>query len=664
MSSKSKLIIGIVLLAVGGGLIPTGILTNDYLRDAVYDGVPDALLQIKDEAVSEIQEMVPILATPSVLVGARDEVIENIKSMVAIAETPGILRDLKTAMEAEIPNIINFATEATLINFSISWLTDTYGFDAGSNIFFNDPTFVDPYTGIPGLSAWAEFPLDFTLTARTNMLYVGWDDPYVATFPGIIVDTTMGTGAWGFHDIAYYVSVDGGDPYTNPQFLGHFNITLTQCYYMWEYLWGLYNYGVIDLPFYYQYGIDIADARTYGFYMQWANVTFISDGIDLGIFMGLDSELKGFEAGVPTPTNIPLANSMALWDDTNPLSFANDTGIYAWLDGTVKASTFGLDDTQFAMVLGWLNNFITNVASTLIEYDQGVTMDQIGEALFFEQWTNGTIQGEAKVPDGVLAELSDEFEGPPYFEVGLPDPSNISVDAVEDLWDEYNKLSFANGDGFEVWLGATDNTTLQALITDEFNITSAEFALLADWLVDFMNTFTVVLLEWDTGLTLAEFAFNLFYEQWANGTMNGEEVIPDGFLSMRDPPIIGPPYFELGIEYASGITMEQTEDLWLIWDEYSLVTVSGINMWYKAKEGNEAWVELSDHFGLNRIQMIAITTWLPEFRDTLVNELAADEMNLPMEPYDLGNTLFLTLLPVGSVLAALGVVVLILSRRS
>jgi len=65
MSSKSKLIIGIVLLAVGGGLIPTGILTNNYLHDAVYDGVPDALLQIKDEAVSEIQEMgdlsVPII---------------------------------------------------------------------------------------------------------------------------------------------------------------------------------------------------------------------------------------------------------------------------------------------------------------------------------------------------------------------------------------------------------------------------------------------------------------------------------------------------------------------------------------------------------------------------------------------------------------------------
>ncbi|MBA7708271.1 hypothetical protein ES703_117164 [subsurface metagenome] len=61
--------------------------------------------------------------------------------------------------------------------------------------------------------------------------------------------------------------------------------------------------------------------------------------------------------------------------------------------------------------------------------------------------------------------------------------------------------------------------------------------------------------------------------------------------------------------------------------------------------------------------MADIKEWLPKFRDVITNKLAKDELNLPMEPYDLGNTIFIAGAVGGGVLAALGVVLAILSRR-
>jgi len=62
--------------------------------------------------------------------------------------------------------------------------------------------------------------------------------------------------------------------------------------------------------------------------------------------------------------------------------------------------------------------------------------------------------------------------------------------------------------------------------------------------------------------------------------------------------------------------------------------------------------------------MYGILKWLPQFRDEIVNKLGKDDLNLPMEPYALGKTLSFSLGLGGGALAALGVVFLILSRRT
>ena len=67
--------------------------------------------------------------------------------------------------------------------------------------------------------------------------------------------------------------------------------------------------------------------------------------------------------------------------------------------------------------------------------------------------------------------------------------------------------------------------------------------------------------------------------------------------------------------------------------------------------------------GITDAQMDAILSWLPKFRDVIVNQLAQSEVGLAMEPHGLGNVLLLSLTSGGGEIDLLKVVFLILGRR-
>lgn len=284
---------------------------------------------------------------------------------------------------------------------------------------------------------------------------------------------------------------------------------------------------------------------------------------------------------------------------------------------------------------------------------------------FYEQWANGTIGGISILPNGLLNQLDANFTGAPYFEVGLPMASMLSKEATTELWNENNVYAFVNIDGIKVWSESGTNNSLQILLASTFGISAGELLYLLIWLDNFVRTRVPQLLEIETGYTIPVLAQFAFYEQWANGTIFDESVLTEGFLTQTDSPIYGPPFFEVGLQIApTGISVPQCAALWDENSEYSLVSAQGINKWYKAKSGNTLYAELKlNNGGLTDTQMDAILTWLPKFRDVLVNKLAKEELNLLMEPYDLGNTIFIGLGVGGGVLAALGILVLILSRR-
>ncbi|MFX1479230.1 MAG: hypothetical protein ACFFCI_13940, partial [Promethearchaeota archaeon] len=61
--------LSLIALVIGIGMMPTGIIINNYLEAEVSKGVPEALLGIQENMVPEIEQMVNFSAIPEVLLG-------------------------------------------------------------------------------------------------------------------------------------------------------------------------------------------------------------------------------------------------------------------------------------------------------------------------------------------------------------------------------------------------------------------------------------------------------------------------------------------------------------------------------------------------------------------------------------------------------------------
>ncbi len=667
--SKSKLIIGIILVVVGGGLIPTGFFVNQMFVDQIAEGVPDALLAVEDEALPSLEEQLPPLGTPDVLLGVEDGALTSLEAQLPVLATPAVLSALKIEAVAALPAIINGSGAVLAINNSIyAVYAKVFSLPGAYEQWFNNATFSGwyPPTVLPqGPSEYTGMGnLTFTPTAQGRILN-GF-----STAPGLLEDE-LGIGLLSWMEFWSWAFADIG---TNRSLmeLTYDATWATQLAplggYIINYLWDVVVKSEYSPPF------TIEQYAELVFYAQWANGSVIEGGIDLSLFKDtLPEDTFGLEAGVPNPTNITVPTCMALWDGSNPYSFVNDSGILIWvgaMQGNVTLQgyligAFSLTPAQLTIVLGWLGNFMTNLVPLLLFDETGYTVPELAQLAFYEQWANGTIQGAAVLPDGFLNELSASFTGAPYFEVGLPSPSGLSLTETMNLWDEANALTFVNMDGILVWLGAISNATLQGTLIATFGISAGELTALLAWLGAFLTVRVPQLIEYETGYTIPELAQVSFYEQWANGTIQGLSILPDGFLAELDPPLLGPPYFEVGLtEGSTGLTVLQCAALWDNTSEYSLVTASGINKWYQAESSSTTYDDLrTNNGGISAAQMTQILDWLPKFRDIIVNKLAKEELGLPMEPYDLGNTLLMSLGAGGGTLAVIGVVLLILSKR-
>ena len=108
-------------------------------------------------------------------------------------------------------------------------------------------------------------------------------------------------------------------------------------------------------------------------------------------------------------------------------------------------------------MIHWLDNFITNLTPVLFETEPGPTINELATLAFYEQWSNGTIYGEVFLPDGFLGEFNSSYAGAPYFEVGLPTASNLTLTECLALWDETGFDTFIDRDSFtDHWLPAIE----------------------------------------------------------------------------------------------------------------------------------------------------------------------------------------------------------------
>ncbi len=298
-------------------------------------------------------------------------------------------------------------------------------------------------------------------------------------------------------------------------------------------------------------------------WQQWANGTIDSSGLDLG------SGIKGFEVGVPTPSNISFTITTALFNEVNESAFINKDGLLKWIEALNLTSpvrgelmtTFQLDNTTLNMITDWLfTTFKTNVVPNLVEIVtvnpykcnpitgayQSYTLTELAVLEFYRQWANGSLFKEGLDPVWHNQTGLDSIAG---WEAGIPQPTNISYSYVSILsprmplpgcskiaeniwncsistaerlwsptthWDFYcsnipNELAFVTPTGFPIWIKAIETKSTYNYLKNEFELSNDQMDAILDWLLFIRENFALDILQEESGLPLNHYELGNIY---------------------------------------------------------------------------------------------------------------------------------------------------------
>lgn len=259
------------------------------------------------------------------------------------------------------------------------------------------------------------------------------------------------------------------------------------------------------------------------------------------------------------------------------------------------------------------------------------------------------------------------------FEVGIPIPTNITLNTAFALFDESNTASFIHRDGILNWIEAFEgNVTAQTDIMTLFNLDSLQLNRLTTWLfTSFRFDFMPIIAYELTRDTMTDFAQSEFYRQWSDGALFKGGLDPGPFLGL--PSMSG---WELGIPTKTFIGEAISHHLWgdisiadpLRAEKYanSLVNWKGISNWFNALTRGDYYNILQNLFGLTDTQMDAILDWLVRIRETFALPITQLKYNLPVDHYTFGNLFFMSFLIAGGIIGGLGVlgaILLAISKR-
>jgi len=106
---------------------------------------------------------------------------------------------------------------------------------------------------------------------------------------------------------------------------------------------------------------------------------------------------------------------------------------------------------------------------------------EIGVFMLWQQWANGTL-----LPEGFgLPLIGGTFYG---FEVGVPNPSNMTEEVVLNLWNEESEVSLVNSVGIDKWISYPEKgSELYNELMIGNNLTEAQMDGIFPWLVNFQH---------------------------------------------------------------------------------------------------------------------------------------------------------------------------------
>jgi hypothetical protein len=490
--SKKILATSLVLIAIGGVLIPSGMFVNSSINEMVESSVDEGLLGIQQKALPLVE------------------------SMIAELGIPRALRDIRKVGLSELEAIVNATFFMFLINMTLHTepvlgvVPLTMLFDKWIHWILIIPvTYSSSLNGmgfppIKGISEYHQQNLwygeaKFRLIEGTESL------------PGLLGNNTMGTGVLEFLELCDKAAFNST---LEQELTTGYNATWNQLVKLSDYYRAYFvpvaipmivaNMSVV-MPEY--TGMDTKDITEMYFYDQWANCTLYEDGYDFSeILDEIKDPLFGFEVGRSKPSNISRSSINDLWDDNNPKSLTNDFGINYWIEAadnlTIKESLrldFNLESYQIDMILNWLWNesFKWNLVPVLITLPpplgEGMTLSEYAKVIFLEVWANGTADGRELYPYGFPLELrATTVFG---FEVGYGSqktpvkPSNISLESARSLWNASNEFSLVNKNGLEEWFYAVENpesaSTYGLKIANQLE--DSEIDMILSWLPRFRD---------------------------------------------------------------------------------------------------------------------------------------------------------------------------------
>jgi hypothetical protein len=120
----------------------------------------------------------------------------------------------------------------------------------------------------------------------------------------------------------------------------------------------------------------------------------------------------------------------------------------------------------------------------------------IAEYYFLSQWANGSLMADPGFP------LPLGFMEAYGLEVGIPNPSNITLDQARALWNETSEYSLIKASGMERWKIARDDpdSAMAKTLQSIHGLSDAQMTMLYDWLNDFQYELMPFLAQYLYGL--------------------------------------------------------------------------------------------------------------------------------------------------------------------
>ncbi|MBN2156571.1 MAG: hypothetical protein JW776_11055 [Candidatus Lokiarchaeota archaeon] len=474
---KVKLVLGIVLLLIGVGVLPTGYVLHNRIEEDLDLALPGVLLSIRDQVMPEIEKYTKYGAIP--------------ETMIA----------LKNVAVPHVPEMVNGTISLNEITDTLDDLSGYIGFENATDWFFNDPAWTvntDGNYSIQGISEYAGLGnLSFTPLALTSIL---------STFQTTYAFTN---GIPYFLD-NYEDSITDLDE--RDDMMETYNSTWEQLgnvsTYLIDYLYPLVP-ALGSLP----YEATDATAEDF-FFMQWANGTILPDSWEITLS---GSEIEDWEFNSPG-SNLSFQKIYAIWNSSNQLSPFNSDGIKSWIFGdndteTAIQSELDISNTIYESLVSYFfdDDFGNTVMVPLLEYVQEKSIEAIFLDNFYRQWATGVL-----IPEGISS-LGSQYALLEGFEVVLPPiVFNLPPDLSNNLWDLNNSVSLTNPSGIIDWLkiarfnldgelsdgewrGLIDDSIEFAQIQEEFTIGLDRSVIVSKWLLKFRYELAPTLL-WQNGL--------------------------------------------------------------------------------------------------------------------------------------------------------------------